>query len=329
MKKYIKYFVVVAIFCFLNVTKVFANTTIMITKENMRGEDLTGAKLILTGKDSYGNDIEFTDVSSIGHSNATIDIYNDRIEIITGGDLIMLDGLPDGDYSINEVVAPQTYESLGEPYTFKIVDGVVLDHEKNTIRILNDLIDKEVDLRIQKEDENKNPLKGAKLEINVKDKNGDDVNINLNDISLGREASVEYGNNGNIILTTGSTLTIINKVKDGLVTIKELEAPVGYKKNTETMTFNISNGKVTACTGVRCSDEFIYITNVKEETTTQEEPTQPTTPDEPKTSNETKKEEVKNPNTSDKVATMISIFVSSLLLGIGSMSMYNITKKEI
>lgn len=87
-------------------------------------------------------------------------------------------------------------------------------------------------------------IPGAKMQITGVDKNGDPIKIEPADITLGEGASVDTKFTGEgILIVTGRTNTLVDKVFDGTYTIHEVEAPKGYDV-AEDVTFEVIHCKV-------------------------------------------------------------------------------------
>lgn len=162
-------------------------TIIKVDKDT--GNPVSGAKLVL--KDASGNTVkEFT--SSVKP--------------------FVLNGLPDGDYSVEELEAPSGYKKSDEVYKFTISD----ENNNVTVRFENESIEKKVTI-LKVDQSTGNPLAGAHLVVK----------------NAAGEVVADF-------VTTEDNY-VINGISDGDYTIEEVEAPKGYQLATEVYKFTISD----------------------------------------------------------------------------------------
>ena len=162
-------------------------TIIKVDKDT--GNPVSGAKLVL--KDASGNTVkEFT--SSVKP--------------------FVLNGLPDGDYSVEELEAPSGYKKSDEVYKFTISD----ENNNVTVRFENESIEKKVTI-LKVDQSTGTPLAGAHLVVK----------------NAAGEVVADF-------VTTEDNY-VINGISDGDYTIEEVEAPKGYQLATEVYKFTISD----------------------------------------------------------------------------------------
>jgi uncharacterized surface anchored protein len=149
--------------------------------------------------------------------------YNETKTTDINGEIKLLQ-LEPGTYTIKEIEAPPGFNLNPDSYTFTISSTGVLS---GTTTIVNERImirAPQFDLILYKKDNSGNHLSGAKINVI-----GPSYNTTL--IS---DANGEFNLSG---------------LKAGTYNFKEIEAPVGYKLNTNTYTFTITNeGNITGDT---------------------------------------------------------------------------------
>ena len=100
------------------------------------------------------------------------------------------------------------------------------------------------DVKISKVDVNSKELKGAVLKLSGVDKNGKTVTFTKDQLEAASDATVRKNEGDYIEFVSGSTPSFIRNLPDGEYTLKEENAPEGYKVATK-ITFKITGGKIT------------------------------------------------------------------------------------
>lgn len=129
--------------------------------------------------------------------------------------------LPAGNYTVQETVAPAGYKLNSEPVSFTLPN----DNSTQEVKVYNERV--ETGVIINKVDKKTgNNIAGAKLV--VKDANK------------------------NIIQTFTSTVSgyEIKNLANGTYTVEEIEAPAGYKLNSEPVSFTISDNQTSASVSI-------------------------------------------------------------------------------
>ncbi len=121
---------------------------VRISNQDISGTEITGAELILTGKDSEGNDVIFhTENVTAGTGAELISIRNkSELRWISGNESTYVRNLPNGTYTLHEVAAPEGYKVTTD-ITFTIENGVVTGNavvDGDTVTIITSTIYPEV-----------------------------------------------------------------------------------------------------------------------------------------------------------------------------------------
>ncbi len=234
-------------------------TNVSISKKNTGSEELPGAILKLTGKDADGNAIVF-DLSKVklgtgAKMDKTTGTANE-IVYTTGSTETLIQDLPDGEYTLEETVAPKGYK-VATKITFTIKDGKVTASGTTDSKVISEgsdgykvtMIDEAApaaNLKISKQTVDSKELPGATLSLTGKDAEGKDIEFDLSDVVLGTGADMtqKTGTTKEIVFTSGTTPTYVKNLPDGSYTLKETNAPEGYEIATE-ITFTVKDGKIT------------------------------------------------------------------------------------
>ncbi len=191
------------------VTMVDDYSKVVISKTDIAGKEIADAVLKIT--DEEGNQV--TDVNG----NVIEDIKTD------GVNKHEISGLKDGKYVLVEETRPDGYVKA-ESITFEIKDGKVVDHDDNTVTMVDDYSK----VVISKTDIAGKEIPDAVLRIT------DEEGNKVTDVT---------GKVIEDIKTDGVNKHEIDGLKDGKYQLKEITAPDGYVK-AETITFEIKDGKV-------------------------------------------------------------------------------------
>ena len=223
-------------------------TDVSISKDNVFGKEIPGAKLTLTGTDLTGRTVEFsaenvefgTDVEFVSDGN--------NLTWISGTTSTLVKNLPDGTYVLHEVAAPNGYEVTTD-ITFTITNGEVsgeIGVDSNSVTMTDDMI--KTNVQISKENVFGQEIAGATLTLTGVDFNGNKVQFTVNDVALGEGAEFISGGD-TLTFISGTTSTFIKDLPDGTYVLHEVAAPNGYEVATD-ITFTINNGQLTGETGV-------------------------------------------------------------------------------
>ena len=220
---------------------------VAISKKNVLSEEIPGAKLTLTGKDSEGTAVvfditEFTpgkDAKLISTENGT------ELTWTSGTTASLVKNLPSGTYVLKEEVAPSGY-LVTTNITFTIEDGVVTGDSSvtgNTVTMIDEM--KETSVSISKKNVFNDELPGATLTLTGTDFTGREVIFDIEDVELGTDAKLLTTEKGKEIkFVSGTTDTLVKGLNDGTYTLHEVSAPNGYEVTTD-ITFTIEDGVVT------------------------------------------------------------------------------------
>ena len=231
-------------------------TDVQISKSNVLGEELKGAKLTLTGTDLTGRAVVF-DLSDVAlGTDAVLQTTENGTAVtwVSGSTATFIKNLTDGSYTLHEEAAPSGY-LVTTDIEFTIVDGVVtgdstnVSSDSNKVTMFDDMIIT-TDVEISKQSVLGSELKGAKLTLSGVDSEGNAIVLDLSEITLGRDAVLETKENGTeITWISGSTPTFIGNLVNGTYTLHEVAAPTGYEVTTNII-FTVEDGKITGETSV-------------------------------------------------------------------------------
>ena len=223
---------------------------VQISKQNVYGEEIVGAKLTLTGKDANGNDIIFAVEDVVPGINADLITSGDSAELtwLSGSTPTFVKNLPDGTYVLHEVAAPSGYEVTTD-MTFTVKDGVISGEtgvNGTNITMMDDMI--LTDVEISKQNLYGKEIAGATLTLTGTDFTGRPVEFFEADVELGRNA--KFVSDGDALTwVSGTTASIINALPDGTYVLHEVAAPSGYEVATD-ITFIIKDGELSGDVGV-------------------------------------------------------------------------------
>ncbi|MCM1473107.1 MAG: SpaA isopeptide-forming pilin-related protein, partial [Muribaculaceae bacterium] len=187
--------------------------TISISKQDVWGKEVEGAKLTLTSDDEEFEAITWT----------------------SGKEPKIIKNLPDGTYTLKETEVPNGYKKA-QDITFEIKDGKLVGEEEQVVMV------DETEIEFSKQSVNDTKeLPGAVIEITAVDEDGKDVKFDEN-VKSDSKSVVKTDNK--ITWTSGEEVTKINNLPDGKYTMKEITAPDGYTLKEESVEFEIKDGKL-------------------------------------------------------------------------------------
>ncbi|MBR4628253.1 MAG: hypothetical protein IKO47_11265, partial [Ruminococcus sp.] len=238
---------------------------------------LAGAKmkLTLTAPDTAGNDL-----SGVTAVSGTIDAVTspDFITWTTGSEDVVLSGIPDGKYTLEETAAPAGYQPVLKTNLTVKNGAVTVDSSDTDVASSPGTVtatDRVYSVSVRKTTptgEGDTPVAGAKMRITGVDAENKaisfaGVQLHDNQIFAGNGLGINNGDayliddtlipsisadaNEYVWYSTGSAV-IFTMLPEGTYTIEELEAPAGYftaqpkvftvSKNTETGRFEVTDG---------------------------------------------------------------------------------------
>ena len=227
------------------VTTTVTTTTITadvnISKQNTFGTEISGASLELTGIDDKGNSVKFDSDSIVLGEDAVLENIGDSLKWISGTTETIVKSIPDGNYTLHEVAAPDGYEVTTD-INFTIKDGKVIGSSSNSITMVDTM---KGEVQISKSNVFGDEIKGASLTLTGKDKNGNDIVFDITNVVLGDEAELKTVSNGtSVTWISGTTSTFIKDLASGTYTLHEVAAPSGYEVTTD-IVFTLEDGKIT------------------------------------------------------------------------------------
>ena len=161
----------------------------IIKLDKKTNQPLQGAKLVL--KDSSGKTIDSWTTTNVAH---------------------VINNIPNGNYTVEEIAAPEGYKLSKEKIKVTISDT----NKSVEIKFYNETLDKVVSI-IKLDKKTNKPVAGAKLIL--KDKSGKEITR----------------------WTTTTQAHIIKNLSNGKYIVEELEAPKGYKLSKEKVEITIDN----------------------------------------------------------------------------------------
>ncbi|MDD6827693.1 MAG: SpaA isopeptide-forming pilin-related protein, partial [Oscillospiraceae bacterium] len=205
--------------------------TVTISKQSVSGSaEVPGAHLTITAIDTTP---DFSDIIS----EADITVEKNKISFVSGTSPVIISGLPDGKYKLEESIAPDGY-TVTDSIEFNVENGKVKENDSNEI-IMKDLAS---EITVSKKDINKSEeLPGAKLTIKLTEASKD-KNATLTSVKVGGGAVSPSIKATEISFVSGSEPAIITQLPDGKYELRETKSPDGYTINEETVKFEIIEG---------------------------------------------------------------------------------------
>ena len=199
-----------------------------ISKKSTDGE-LPGARLSVT---SAKGDIDLTSVTvKEGSGGTDFDMGKKTVSWTSTDKIVILAGLPDGDYILSEDCAPAGYE-ISSSMNFKMVDGDMCDENGKPIDCLQ-MIDAKM------KDPLKSSLSGYKTD-GSKGLAGAVIGL-YSDKSCTKEVSK--------VTSASDGLFTFADLEDGTYFVKEISAPEGYEINSKVFgPYDLADGKSTSMT---------------------------------------------------------------------------------
>ena len=254
---------------------VINRSQISVSKKDITSlKELAGAKITITKTDGSWNEA-LVELSRTGTTFTKSDSVNDESQyqltskeltfISDGKNKTDITGLPDGTYTMTEVVAPDGYNKVSTDFTFTISKGQVVpatvseeyDVSGNDITMKDG---QKPSVTISKQAVGGGEeLTGALLKLTAPA--GTDLSKVKGSYSDGSTAGIETS--GNTITWTSDNakggVTLAN-LPAGVYTLEETTAPDGFTKKTEEMNFEVgADGKVGKVNGLTKDDNKIVM----------------------------------------------------------------------
>ncbi|MBR6986749.1 MAG: hypothetical protein IKH82_01610, partial [Clostridiales bacterium] len=244
-------------------------TDVEISKANIFSDEISGARLTLTGKDFRGQDVTF-DVSKVklGEGAELVTSENGKELVwISGSESTFVKDLTDGTYVLHEVAAPSGYEVTTD-ITFTIENGEITgtNVDGHKVTLIDDM--KVTTVEFSKQDTLGKELEGAELTLTGTDLTGRAFIFNIEDVVIGNGAKLVTDKNGTVLTwVSGKETTFVKNLTDGIYTLHEVAAPNGYKVTTD-IVFTIKDGKLAGETGVNSDSSTVTMIDEAIATTT-------------------------------------------------------------
>ena len=254
---------------------VINRSQISVSKKDITSlKELAGAKITITKTDGSWNEA-LVELSRTGTTFTKSDSVNDESQyqltskeltfISDGKNKTDITGLPDGTYTMTEVVAPDGYNKVSTDFTFTISKGQVVpatvseeyDVSGNDITMKDG---QKPSVTISKQAVGGGEeLTGAVLKLTAPA--GTDLSKVKGSYSDGSTAGIETS--GNTITWTSDKakggVTLAN-LPAGVYTLEETTAPDGFTKKTEAMNFEVgADGKVGTVNGLTKDDNKVVM----------------------------------------------------------------------
>ena len=191
-------------------------TTVKLSKKNVSGNEISGAKLTLTGKDTKNVAVTFTS-TQIG-ADTSIAISTDGKTLSWTSDANgakSIVNLPNGTYVMHEVAAPDGYE-VATDITFEVANGKVTNVTGTTATSADSNVIVMVDKAL------------ATVELSKKNVSGEEISgAELNLTGIAKAGGAVVFTDKNIGTTTGVTISTDGKTlnwtsdKNGAKSVKE------------------------------------------------------------------------------------------------------------
>ena len=253
---------------------VINRSQISVSKKDITSlKELAGAKITITKTDGSWNEA-LVELSRTGTTFTKSDSVDDESQyqltskeltfISDGKNKTDITGLPDGTYTMTEVVAPDGYNKVSTDFTFTIKNGVVdatgtteYDVSGNDITMKDG---QKPSVTISKQAVGGGEeLTGAVLKLTAPA--GTDLSKVKGSYSDGSTAGIETS--GNTITWTSDKAkggVTLENLPAGVYTLEETTAPDGFTKKTEEMTFEVgTDGKVGTVNGLTKDDNKVVM----------------------------------------------------------------------
>ena len=253
---------------------VINRSQISVSKKDITSlKELAGAKITITKTDGSWNEV-LVELSRTGTTFTKSDSVDDESQyqltskeltfISDGKNKTNITGLPDGTYTMTEVVAPDGYNKVSTDFTFTIKNGVVdatgtteYDVSGNDITMKDG---QKPSVTISKQAVGGGEeLTGAVLKLTAPA--GTDLSKVKGSYSDGSTAGIETS--GNTITWTSDNAkggVTLENLPAGVYTLEETTAPDGFTKKTEAMNFEVgADGKVGTVNGLTKDDNKVVM----------------------------------------------------------------------
>ena len=226
---------------------------INISKQDIYGVEVAGAELTLTGVDAEGNEIEFYEADAEFGADAEFINDGSSLRWISGTEPTFIKNLPDGEYVLHEIAAPDGFETTTD-IRFTIENGKLMGWTDDTVVMIDTRVG---EAQISKKNVYGDEIPGAELTLTGKTAEGEEITFNAENIVPGEGAVLRDTEGASISWISGTTPTIVKNLPDGTYTLHEVAAPSGYEVATD-ITFTVYDGKIIGGTEVEGSSVTMF-----------------------------------------------------------------------
>ena len=254
------------------------STNADFSKTDALGNELAGATLTLTGVKTNGETISLSPLGpiGIGMSRSVLELgegatglktSGSEIKWISGTTPTKVKYLVDGIYTLHEEAAPNGY-NIATDIRFEIRDQKIVKIGEADVTADTDTIIMEdyllKDVVISKQTVASEELKGAELTLTGRDaQTNKSIDLSKVTLELGEEAKAGESSASAVKWTSGSAPTTVKGLPDGIYTLHEDTAPLGYHTATD-IEFTIEKGKLVKIGSADADDAAPVVMTDKE-----------------------------------------------------------------
>ena len=218
-------------------------TTVELSKKNVSGNEISGAQLTLTGKDTKNADVEFTSENTGTDKDIAISTDGKKLSWTSdanGAKSII--NLPNGTYVMHEVTAPEGYV-VATDITFEVANGKVTNVTGTTATSADSnvivMVDKALTtVQLSKTDVLGSEISGAELTLTGTDAAGNVVTFTTDNFDAESGITITEAGKKLSWVSDANGAKTIKDLPDGTYRMSEVAAPNGYKVATD-ITFTV------------------------------------------------------------------------------------------
>ena len=242
----------------LNLTETTFSKKDFANKTDANAEELVGAKMQLTAKSGKATTWTADDWATARKAGPAVSKVDGKSAVTwTSTSTQLKINLPDGDYELEEIAAPNGYKVITK-LSFKVENGKVtatgtasettaVDSDKNLVTAFDKLVVCEVSISkkdiVDENNANAKELAGAKMTLTAN--SGVAASWTSDQWKAARKSGPAITVSGATVTWTSGGSDLMINLPDGQYTLVEDTAPDGYGKITA-FEFTVSNGKVVS-----------------------------------------------------------------------------------